>query len=143
MPKKFKKLKKHDFNRTLTELENDDWGKAENTTSLVETCHKLRHKPLNKFDAEDLRIMIGQNISLPYLIPLAIKLLEANPLVSGDCYEGDLLLSVMKAEKQFYDLYPELKEEVKLISEGCRNELLNNSVLRKDYIKIEEVFNSI
>ncbi len=143
MGKKFKKLKDHEYNRTLTELENDDWGRVNDATSLVATCHRLRHKSLNDFDAEDLRIMIGQNISLQYLIPLAMKLLEKSPLVGGDCYEGDLLFSVMKADEQFYNSHPEIKEKVRVISEQCRNELLNDSVLKKEYIKIENRFKSI
>lgn len=34
-------------------------------------------------------------MSLPILLPLAFNLLENDPLVSGDHYEGDLLVQVL------------------------------------------------
>src|SRR6476620_11148465 len=73
-----------DRNRTLTELEGRDWGAPAYSSHLVTTCHRLRHKPLLDFTAEDLRIMIGQNISLELLVPLAIERLELDPLAEGD-----------------------------------------------------------
>ncbi len=42
--------------------------------------------------------MIGQNIGLPYLIPIAVEKLELNPWASGDMYPGDLLKMAAKAE---------------------------------------------
>jgi hypothetical protein len=65
-----------DRNRSLQELEGVDWGDPTDQSSLVTTCHRLRRRPLIQFTEEDLRIMIGQNISLPYLIPLAVERLE-------------------------------------------------------------------
>lgn len=51
---------------------------------------------------EDLRIMIGQNIGLCYLMPLAIKVLEENILAEGDFYGGDLLKSVLTSDVKYW-----------------------------------------
>ncbi|HEY6409919.1 MAG TPA: contact-dependent growth inhibition system immunity protein, partial [Ktedonobacteraceae bacterium] len=60
-------------NKSLQELEGQDWGDGNYFPSyLVLTTHALRRKPLRDFSVEDLRIMIGQNISPDYLVPLAI-----------------------------------------------------------------------
>jgi hypothetical protein len=59
--------------KTLQELEGQDWGDSDFPSYLVRTCHALRRKPLRDFTVEDLRIMIGQNIGLNYLMPLAIE----------------------------------------------------------------------
>jgi CDI immunity proteins len=75
---------------------------------LVTTIHRSSRKPLDEFTAEDLRIMIGQNIGLNYLLPLAIEHLEENPLASGDFYRGDLLKNVLSIDLHFWREYPDL-----------------------------------
>ena len=46
---------------------------------LVTTCHELRRKPIGTFSVEDLRIMIGQQIGVPWLLPIAVEVLEEEP----------------------------------------------------------------
>ena len=58
-----------DLTGTIEKLESDYRGDSDEYYSgLVKTCHTLRKKPLKDFTVEDLRIMIGQNIGLKYLI---------------------------------------------------------------------------
>ncbi|MCT4639425.1 MAG: contact-dependent growth inhibition system immunity protein [Bacteroidales bacterium] len=90
--------------KTLEELENDYWGESNYTSYLVKTCHRLRKISIQDFTIEDLRIMIGQNIGLDYLIPLAIEKLSDNILSEGDFYEGDLLLNVLKSDCNYWKL---------------------------------------
>ena len=56
-----------DRRKTLTELEGKDWGPPTFESHLVTTIYQLRHKPLDAFTVENLRIMIGQNIALEWL----------------------------------------------------------------------------
>lgn len=91
-----------DRTKTLTELEDLDWGPPNYTTHLVTECHKLRYKPLKDFTIEDLRIMIGQSFSLPFLIPLALDILESDPLAEGDYYPGDLFVSVIRSDLNYW-----------------------------------------
>ena len=53
-------------------------------------------KPVDQFTVEDLRIMVGQKISLDYLMPLAVVELEREPLAEGVYYPGDLLANVIE-----------------------------------------------
>ncbi len=46
--------------------------------------------------------MIGQNINLEFLIPLAIEKLKEDILAEGNYYEGDLLNNVLNSEKQYW-----------------------------------------
>lgn len=96
------KLENNWKNKSLENLEKDVWDKPEYSSYLVTTCHKLRKKQLKDFNIEDLRIMIGQNIGLNFLIPLAFEELKQNILVEGDFYEGDLLQSVLTSEIDYW-----------------------------------------
>ena len=80
-----------DKSKSLQQLERDDWGEPSYNSYLVTTVHRLRRKPLTEFTVEDIRIMIGQGIGLPFLMALALKNLEQEPLAAGDLYPGDLL----------------------------------------------------
>ncbi|HET9109950.1 MAG TPA: contact-dependent growth inhibition system immunity protein [Ktedonobacterales bacterium] len=102
-------------NKTLQELEGKDWGEPTFPSHLVTTCHALRRKPLRDFTVEDLRIMIGQNFSLDYLMPLAIEQLQRDPLVAGDFYPGDLLRAVLRVESGFWRAQPLLRGSVQEI----------------------------
>lgn len=44
--------------------------------------------------------MIGQRLSLDTLLPLALSRLEEDPLASGDLYEADLLVNVLRSPRE-------------------------------------------
>ena len=104
-----------DRTKTLQELENDDWGESTFNSYLVTTVHALRRKPLNEFTVEDLRLMISQEVGLAHLVPLAIEQLAENPLAAGDFYRGDLLLSVLGVQLEFWREHQDLWWEVEKI----------------------------
>ena len=91
-----------DRTKTLDELDPPAWDPPLAGTDLVKTCHELRRKAIGEFGAEDLRVMIGQGIGLPFLIPLALDVLEGNPLAEGNYYPGDLLRSVLGVSSEFW-----------------------------------------
>jgi hypothetical protein len=106
-----------DFDRgkSLQELEQQDWGEPNFDSSLVTTCHRLRRKPISQFSVEDLRIMIGQQIGLPFLVPLALERLEADPMAEGDFYRGDLLCAVARVSDDFWTSHPDALDRVRKI----------------------------
>lgn len=91
--------------KTLESLEKKIWSSLDNDEGsyLVKTCNSLRKKQLRNFSVEDLRIMIGQNIGLEFLIPLALDVLKDNILAEGDFYEGDLLNSVLTSDRKYWE----------------------------------------
>ena len=109
--------------KTLEQLDGEQWGSPEYNSSLVINCHRLRRVPLKKFTAGDLRLMIGQDLSLEYLVPLAVELLEKNPFVEGDYYPGDLLKNVLDVKREFWGQQPELERRMKVVAERASREL--------------------
>jgi hypothetical protein len=88
--------------KTIESLEKYAWGPDTYNSHLTSTIHQLRKKVLNDYTVEDMRITIGQQMGLPYLVPLAIEVLKENISAEGDFYEGDLLGVVLKINAKFW-----------------------------------------
>ncbi|WP_342572631.1 contact-dependent growth inhibition system immunity protein [Paenibacillus sp. FSL R5-0749] len=101
-----------DLANNLEELEGEYWSEPNFVSSLVIQVHNLRKKPLRDLNDEDLRLLIGQRMSLTFLLPLALERLIQNPLRSGELYTGDLFCSVLKVGKEYWKEHKELKNEV-------------------------------
>jgi hypothetical protein len=93
---------------TLTQLEDDDWGLPQYDSFLVKECHRLRNVPLGDLTVENLRMLIGQGISLAHTVPLALEHLSKDSMVSGDMYPGDLLKAVQRITDDFWAQHPSL-----------------------------------
>jgi hypothetical protein len=93
-----------DFSKSLQELEGADWGEPTYPSRLVIECHRLRRVPLNDLTPDNLRMLIGQEIGLAYLVPRALTLLAADPLLEEDYgyYPGDLLWVVLTLPTTFW-----------------------------------------
>jgi hypothetical protein len=105
-----------DRRRSLEDLEGDRWGDPPAGSSrLVRVVHQLRRKPIAELTIEDLRVLVGQQVSLHRLVPLAIDRLREDPLVAGDLYEGDLLAAVLRVDSDFWKRHPALAEDVHVI----------------------------
>ncbi len=124
------KMKTHS-NKSIEELENDYWDKPKFKSHLVTECHKLRKKPISALSIENLRILIGQNIGLKYIVPIAIEILEKNPFAEGNFYKGDLLFNITKISAEFWLENPklnnrlvEIKNEISIINETIEMELV-------------------
>ncbi|WP_326608046.1 contact-dependent growth inhibition system immunity protein [Streptomyces sp. NBC_01800] len=68
--------------------------------------------------APDLRLLIGQDIGLPVLLPLAVEVLRDNPLAEGHMYEGDLLRAVLTRNSTVWSAHPELARQLTFIVGG-------------------------
>src|SRR5262245_59785719 len=111
-----------DKRKSLQELEEHDWGEpSQDDTSLVTRCLRLRRKPLCEFTVGNLRIMIGQRISLSILIPLAVERLEEEPLAEGSFYPGDLLQAVIGAGEEFWASHPDSFQRVRRVVGRIKN----------------------
>ena len=126
-----------DRRKILQDLEGEDWGEPEFDSSLVTTCHRLRRVPLKNFTTEDLRIMICQQISLLFLVPLALEKLEADPLAEGHCYPGDLLNAVLDIPESFWNLHTDKREVLRRVITRAKETL--NSLEPDEALTIREV----
>ena len=119
------------LNSTLEKLEKSKWEDPKSSSHVISECHRLRKVPLSQFTTEDLRLMIGQGLSLEYLVPLALDKLTDNPFSEGDFYPGDLLKAVLGVKWEFWESNKELfstlndiMSSVEGMLETAQNELI-------------------
>lgn len=91
---------------TLEELDGERWGEPNFNSHVVTTCHAARRKPLRTLTPEELRLVIGQGIGLPWLVPLALNLLVEEPFRCASLYPGDLLASVVRVPANYWAEHP-------------------------------------
>ncbi|MFE7621052.1 contact-dependent growth inhibition system immunity protein [Streptomyces sp. NPDC057496] len=97
------------LDRTLDELDPPRWAPpAADSTHLVRKVHELRRVPLCALGPADLRTLISQQVALPYVLPLAVRLLLEEPLLDACFYEGDLLLAAVNAPAAAWAVLPDL-----------------------------------
>jgi hypothetical protein len=107
--------------RTLDTVDPPAWGPAPpDATPLITRCHELRTKPLRDFTAEDLHIMIGQQVALRPLVQLALDRLRPDSLIEDDDYPTDLLASVLRVDPAFWERSPDSDIEVHKLAVGAR-----------------------
>ena len=128
----------YDRNKSLEELEADYRTKSGFDSGLVTISESLFQKPLSEFTVENLRILIGQNIGLKFLIPIAIEHLEENLFVQGDYYPGDLLWSVLSIEPDYWNEYPENYWKIRELTGGLSSifSKLNTAIKKFEQIKL-------
>jgi hypothetical protein len=112
--------------KTLEKLEKKVWPilSSDEGSYLIKTCNSLRKKQLQDFTTEDLRIMIGQEIGLYFLMPLAIETLTNDLFAEGDMYEGDLLKNVLEVDTKFWDDNKNYWQQLNEIIKDRRQEIV-------------------
>ena len=93
--------------KSLDELEGVSWDEPDHPWLVA--VEEARGKPLREFTVEDLRFMLGQQISLPVLMPMALDVLElVDPFAGGNMNHGTLLYNALTVNKRFWQEHPQL-----------------------------------
>ncbi|MDQ1009871.1 hypothetical protein QFZ82_004356 [Streptomyces sp. V4I23] len=106
-----------DVSRTLSleNLEGDEWPEPPaGSTGLVRTVHALRKRPIGELSAYELSRMIGQEVGLPWLMPVALEILSetAPAQAGGGFYDEELLSAVLTRSSEVWRTSPQWAEEV-------------------------------
>lgn len=80
--------------------------------------HGLRRVPLGELRPGDLRTLVGQRVALPFVLPLAVRLLAEDPLLDAYFYEGDLLLATVTVPAEAWAALPELEARLRAVVAG-------------------------
>ena len=115
--------------KTIENLEKKNFGDPKNApTNMVKRCLELCRLPLDEFTVEDLRLMIGQQFGLPYLIPLALEQLSNDLFIEGNFFPGDLLKNVLAIDEIFWKDNKHLWTQLNELIKDKRGELASNKI---------------
>jgi hypothetical protein len=103
--------------KSLNDLEGVDRSVQDLGTYVTRTCALLRKKPLRELSNEELRVAIGQEMSVEILVPIALRRLAASPETHGDFYPGDVLMSVLRLAQEGWVRHPDWWVEAKSIAD--------------------------
>ncbi|GGQ57131.1 contact-dependent growth inhibition system immunity protein [Streptomyces althioticus] len=110
-----------DPTQSLERLEGQRWPEPpEDATSLVRAVHELRRRPVGDLRPDELARLITQDVGLPWLLPLAVRILRdtAPSQIAGGWYDDDLLYAVVTRKTQAWERFPDLARELKATVES-------------------------
>jgi hypothetical protein len=105
-----------DRGSSLEELEGLRWPEAPaGTTLMVRNVYELRRRPVATLEPHELARLIGQDVGLPWLLPLAVEILRdtAPKQAEGGWFDDDLLYAVVTRKPEVWAAAPELADELK------------------------------
>ncbi|MEV8227708.1 contact-dependent growth inhibition system immunity protein [Streptomyces sp. NPDC079167] len=97
--------------RTLEQLEGAVWpDPPPRSTGLARAVHALRRRPVGELTPHEPARLIGQQVSLPWLLPSAVRHLHetAPGQATGGFYDDDLLTAVLAVSPEIWSAEPEL-----------------------------------
>ncbi|MFI2028941.1 contact-dependent growth inhibition system immunity protein [Streptomyces buecherae] len=104
------------LDRTLDALDPPRWAPpAADATHLVRTVHAARRLPLGELGPVELRLLVSQRVALPYVLPLAVRLLRAEPLLDAFFSPGDLLLATVGVPAAAWAPLPDVAAELRAV----------------------------
>ncbi|MGW0791877.1 contact-dependent growth inhibition system immunity protein [Streptomyces sp. NPDC002911] len=104
-----------DRKKSLEDLEGVTWPEPPpSATGLVRTVYALRKSPIGSLNAHELARMIGQDVGVPWLLPLALEILRdtAQEQPGGGFYDDDLLTAVLTRRADTWRSAPDLAAEL-------------------------------
>ncbi|WP_128548673.1 contact-dependent growth inhibition system immunity protein [Larkinella soli] len=123
-------------NETLESLEGEIRDEPDYGDFVGQKIHALRKTPLGRLRSEDLRLLIENRVSLPYLLPLAIEKLRKNLFEEGDYYPGDLLQSVLNLNTGFWTNHPQEWRQVHELIRYREFELEDRHIATETFLEL-------
>ncbi|MFF3329100.1 contact-dependent growth inhibition system immunity protein [Streptomyces sp. NPDC002888] len=104
--------------KSIEQLDGQRWpAPPADATSMVRNVHDLRRRPIGTLEPHELARLIGQEVGLPWLLPLGVEKLRADVLdqAAGGFYDGDLLYVLVRRDPEVWRDCPDLARELKAI----------------------------
>lgn len=127
-------LETHDKSKSIEELEQIIWAPPILQSYVARTCFELRRKPLSDLTSEEVRVGLEQQVGVEYLVSLAIKRLEFEPLLEARLYRGDLLQSLLDVPFDYWVRNPDVQQKVGRIVTAAMHQAVNCPISWKDEV---------
>ena len=97
----------NEFDYSLNEIEGFKENLSGLDSGLIEKYMVARSKKLKDLSVDEIRVLLSQLIGLAYIVPLALNIVEQDPLISSGLYSGDLAVSLFNIDEEFWSNNPE------------------------------------
>lgn len=74
---------------------------SDNEYPLAAWYRSIREVPLDQLGLEDIAKATRQQVHIEHVVPLALRLLQADPL-AGEMYDGELLVSLKSVPSHYW-----------------------------------------
>jgi hypothetical protein len=88
--------------RSLNQVMKLETAPPPYATQMVEQIEIACATPLKDLSVDQVRLLIGQQIGLEFIMPRALYELSKNPLVYASYYQGDLLNACLSVDREFW-----------------------------------------
>lgn len=82
---------------------------------FIMKIHAIRNKCLRDFSADEVRVCLVQDVGTVYLLTKALSLLETNPWIEAEHYDGDLLNTCIDIDGDCWDLVKDARDRMRAI----------------------------
>ncbi|MCT9009398.1 contact-dependent growth inhibition system immunity protein [Streptomyces rhizosphaerihabitans] len=117
-----------DRGSSVEELEGLRWPvPPADSTPMVRNVYELRRRPVATLEPHELARLIGQDVGLRWLLPLAVEILRsaAPKRAEGGWFDDDLLYAVVTRKPEVWAAAPEpaheLRETVAALTDVSRH----------------------
>jgi hypothetical protein len=102
--------------KSISELLGKEWPPlGPNASHFHRNLRDAVNKPVDSLTTADLRLLISQDIGLAFVMPLALSIVEQDPLIEVDYFRGDLLDAMLRASSDFYLDHPDIRRRMEEI----------------------------
>ncbi len=91
-------------------------------SGLVKKINVALRKPIADLNLDEVRILLGQNFGLDYVVPIALATLREDPLYDATYYPGDLLAACIEINPSFWKENSDLHEEMANIAKCVQSD---------------------
>jgi hypothetical protein len=91
----------------------------------------VREMPIDELTVEDISKAVRQNVHLEHVVPLALRVLESEPL-AGELYDGELLVSLKAVPTQYWLQHRDEQRSVKSVIEAALRSGETTEDVRRD-----------
>lgn len=96
---------------------------------MIESVNIALKKPLKDLKTDEVRLLVSQQFALEYSVPMAIEILEHQPAIVAEHYEGDILSACLRLNAEFWKCNPDLRQRLRDLL--CNLATMNGSVNEK------------
>jgi hypothetical protein len=127
---------------TLSQWHKLERQATEQSLLVKKTNDIIFSKKIKDLDVEDLRLLIGQELLLESVVPLAIELLSNDPMAEGDYFPGDLLKNTLEIPLRYWEKHQEQKDLLKKILIEHRQYILKKALSGAIKLQLQELMES-